>query len=120
MKRLKLLRYLFTLRTGEKLPLLPRLYASEFDPGKVDRDTATLMKLTQTRCPLGVEYLKRRYRVSSAYELIYVLPSRRRRAHPGKRFMAILRRMFGTTSYNPMVKIARQELKKGRLRAPDY
>lgn len=120
MRRFRLLRYLFTLTKGERLPMLPTMYASEFESSKVDRDIETLMRLTQTRCPQGVEYLKRRYRAKDAWELIYILPPRRRRVDPGKRFMSILRRMFGTTSYNPMVKIARKELKRGKLRAPEF
>lgn len=113
---MNLLRYIFHRATWEKLPVLPRMYSSEYHD--VDRDTATLMQLTQTRCPQGVEILKKRYRAGSARELIEKLPSRHRKRRPLKRLVNLYRRAMGLTAYDPMKAYARQyshhHMRKGR------
>jgi hypothetical protein len=103
-----LIKYLFHRPTWQKLPVLPRMYSTEYDARVVDKDTSTLMMLTHTRCPQGVEVLKRRHHLKTSRELIEQLPARRRRRRPGARLMALFRRWLGTTPYDPMRSIAQQ------------
>lgn len=109
-----LLKYLLHRPTWQKLPVLPRMYSVEFDARTVDDDTATLMKLSHTRCPQGVDTLKRRHRIKTARELIEQLPPRRRRRRLGTRLMALFRYWLGTTQYDPMRSIARQYRRRSR------
>jgi hypothetical protein len=111
---MKLIRYLFHRPTWQRLHMIPRQYATEYTARDVDRDTATLMQLTQVRSPQNVEILKRKHRASSARHLIEILPSRRRPRHIQQRALALVRRVFGLTSYDPMRKIARQHMRRGR------
>lgn len=106
-----LLKYLLHRPLSQRLPLLPRMYSSEFYIAEADRDTQTLMSLTHVRCPQGVEVLKRRYRTESARALIEHLPTRRRKRHIGRRALSLVQRTFGFTSYDPMKHIARQQRK---------
>jgi len=108
-----LLKYLLHWPTWKKLPMLPRMYSTEYRAGDVDRDTEALMKLTHIRCPQGVKVLERRYRLT-ARELIDLLPERKRRRDPGRRVVALIQRLYGVLPYDPMQKIARQQQRRGR------
>jgi len=108
------LKYIFHRPTWHKLPVLPRMYSTEFKLSDVDRDTQTLMQLTHTRCPQGVEVLKKRHGMSSARALIEQLPARRRPRRIGAKLLGLYRRAFGLTAYDPMVSYARQERRKMR------
>lgn len=110
----RLIKYLFHRPTWQKLPVLPHMYSAEYDTRGVDQDTATLMRLSHTRCPQGVEVLKRRHRLKTSRELIEQLPARRRRRRLGARVMALFRRWIGTTSYDPMRSIAQQHRRTTR------
>lgn len=107
-----LIKYLFHRPTWQKLPMMPRMYSVDFDARKVDEDTATLMKLSHTRCPQGVNTLKRRHRLKTTHELIERLPARRRRRRLNVRLMALFRHWLGTTKYDPMVSIAKKYRKR--------
>lgn len=104
----RLAHYLFHRPTWHKLPVMPRMYSTEYDPLSVDRDTQTLMRLTHTRCPQGVEVLKKRHGLKSSRALIDQLPRRRRKRRVGAKLMALFRRAFGLLPYDPMKGIARQ------------
>jgi hypothetical protein len=112
---MKLLKYLWHMSTWQKLPMLPYMYSTEYELKNIDRDTEHLMSLTQTRCPQGVEILKRRYQTEQASDLIEKLPSRRRKRDVGARALALIRRAYGVTPYDPMKSIARRHM-KGRNR----
>jgi hypothetical protein len=104
---------LFKRPRWHNLPMLPRMYSTEWDASQVDRETATLMKLTQTRCPQGVEILKRRYRANTHQELLKRLPSRRRKRQPLGRAGALVRRAFGLSRHDPMKGVARRHMRRG-------
>lgn len=108
------LKYIFHRATWEKLPVLPRMYSTEFKLSDVDRDTETLMQMTHTRCPQGVEVLKKRHGAKSARTLIEQLPARRRPRRIKSRIMGVFRRAFGLLPYDPMKSIARQYMRKAR------
>lgn len=109
---MNLLRYLFHRPTWHKLPMMPRSYSVDYDARQLDADTADLMRISHVRCPQGVELLKRRHNLSS-HELARQLHTRRRRRNVGARFMAVIRRAFGVTRYDPMRTIARQHMRRG-------
>jgi len=111
---MNLLKYLFYRSLWQRLPVLPRMYSTEYHD--VDRDTATLMQMTQTRCPQGVEVLKKRHNARTAQELIATLPARRRKRRPLRRLTNLYRRAMGLSDYDPMKRYARQysHQRKGR------
>lgn len=109
---MSLLRYLIHLPTWQKLPMLPRMYSTEYEPRDIDRDTEALMKVTHTRCPQGVKLLERRYHLS-AHELIDLLQPRHRKRDAFGRMVALVRRAYGVLPYDPMRKIARQHMRRG-------
>ena len=112
---MNLLRYIFHRATWEKLPMLPRMYSTEYHD--VDDDTATLMQMTQTRCPQGVEILKKRYGAATARELFDSLPSRHRKRQPLKKLINLYRRAMGITPYDPLKSYSRRygnHQRKGR------
>ena len=112
---MKLLKYLLHRPTWQKLPLMPRSFSTDYRPGDVDADTAALMVASHTRCPQGAQLLKRRQGLGTARELIAHLPSRRRRRRRiGAKLMAALRRLAGTTPYDPMRSIVRRHQRMGR------
>lgn len=105
---MKLLRYLFHRPLWHKLPMMPRMYSSDYRIADVDSDTQTLMSLTHTRCPQGVELLKKRHGVKTSRELIEQLPQRRRKRRIARRVLSLLQSWFGFTSYDPARSLARQ------------
>ncbi len=108
------LKYIFHRPTWHKLPVLPRMYSTEFKLSDVDRDTQTLMQMTHTRCPQGVEVLKKRYGFKTSREMIEQLPARRRPRRIKSRLISLFRRAFGLLPYDPMKSIARQHMRKTR------
>lgn len=110
------LKYLFHRPTWHKLPVLPRMYSTEFKLTDVDQDTQTLMRLTHTRCPQGVEVLKKRYGAATARDLIEQLPARRRPRRIKARLVGLFRRAFGLLPYDPMKSIAQQHMRRQRAR----
>ncbi len=109
-----LLKYLLHRPTWQKLPMIPRQYAVGYDPFSVDDDTAMLMRLTQVRSPQAVKLLMKKHHAASARELIETLPARRRPWRLRARALALARRAFGLTSYDPLRRIARQHRRRGR------
>ena len=103
-----LLRFLFYRPAWQKLPMMNRMYSSEFHPDQADQDIQTLMQLTHVRCPQGVEVLKDRHGASTARELIERLPARRRKLRPLKRVISLLQRLFGFTPYDPNIRLAKE------------
>jgi hypothetical protein len=97
-----------------RLPVLPRMNSVMWTPKDIDADTSRLMTLTQTRCPQGVELLKRRYKVKTAHELITVLPPRRRRRDLLARLVTLYRRAMGVMPYDPIKQFAPRARKRTR------
>jgi hypothetical protein len=110
---MSLLKTIFRRPRWHNLPMLPRMYSTEWEAPQVDRETARLMSLTQTRCPQGVEILKKRYRASSHSDLLQKLPTRKRKRQPLKRAGALVRRAFGLYQHDPMKSIARMHMRRG-------
>lgn len=115
----KILRWLLRQPTWQKLPQIPRQLSSFYDDDGVHDDIQRLMQLTQIRCPQYVTLLMRRYKVETPYELIYLLPRRRRPRMLRKRLLGLLRRAFGLSASDPMRKIAYEyKLKHHYRRTP--
>jgi hypothetical protein len=104
-----LITYLLHRPTWQKLPRLPRMYSVEFAPREVDEDTSTLMKMSHTRCPQGVEILKQRHSKTSARQLIRSLPPARRARQIRRRLQGLICGAFGVTTYDPALTLYRQE-----------
>jgi hypothetical protein len=109
----RLLRYFRHIKMVDRLPRVPRGYSTDFDLRAVSEDEAALMRMSALRSPHSVERLKRRYGVSSADELIAILP-KRHKPRRGERLMPLLRRVFGTTRYDPMKRYYREHRRRGR------
>lgn len=103
----KVLKYLFHLAPWQKLPLLPNMYSTDFEARDVGQDVETLMKLGQTRCPQGVEVLKRRHNLKSSQALIEQLKPRRHKRRVGRRVLSFVQRCFGLSPHDPMRRLAR-------------
>lgn len=99
-----------------RLPRMPRMYSTEYDPKLLDHDTVTLMQQTHVRSPQGVEVLKRKHGAASARELVQSLPPARYQRHIRARFMGLIRRTLGLTSFDPMRTIYLQHRKQNRRR----
>jgi hypothetical protein len=99
----KFFRVLFYLKRRERLPLIPRHYASEFDH-RVNHDIERVFERTAARDPLAVDVLLRRHNSSNVDQLLLNLSIRRRRSRPAKRFSEWVNRLQGTTPYEPVVK----------------
>lgn len=117
MSKKNLIGFLFYRPTWQKLPPMPRMYSTEYQLSDVDEDTQTLMRMTHTRCPQGVEILKRRHGAKTAKALIDSLPRRRRPRRIGRRFGALIRSLLGLLPYDPMKSIYRQHLRQTRRRS---
>lgn len=111
---MKGVKYLFHRPTWHKLPVLPRMYSTEFKLTDVDRDIQTLMQMTHTRCPQGVEVLKKRHGAATARALIEQLPARRRPRRIKARLLGLYRRMFGLMAYDPARQYASQARRRSR------
>lgn len=105
---MNLLKHLTHLPTWQKLPRTPRWYSTEFDVKGIDPDVIKLMQMSQIRSPHAVRMLMRKYKVDTVAELVEKLPARRYHRRPWARFVALVRRAFGVTPYDPMVEIARK------------
>jgi len=110
---MKLITYFRHIKLADRLPPLPRGYSTEFDLRSVSDDETTLMRMSALRSPHSIERLKRRYGVSSAQELIDRLP-KRHAARRGERLWPLLRRVFGTTRYDPMKRYYHEHRRKGK------
>lgn len=110
----RVLKYILHRPTWHKLPVLPRQYATDYDPALVDEDTATVMRLAHVRCPQGVEKVRRRHGARDTAELAAMLSWRHRPRYLKARALSMARTALGLTAYDPMKEIARQHRRKGR------
>jgi hypothetical protein len=109
----KLIRYFTHISLADRLPRVPRGYSTDFDLKAVSDDEAALMRMSALRSPHSIERLKRRYGVNTTQELIDRLP-KRHKPHKGARLMPLIRRVFGTTAYDPMKRYYLEHRRKGR------
>lgn len=110
----KFLKYFLHRAPWQKLPMMNRMYSSEFKSTDVDQDTQTLMRLTHTRCPQGVEILKKRHGLNTARALIEQLPQRKRKRRIMARALSLIQISFGLTSYDPMKALAHEHMRRTR------
>lgn len=106
---MNLLKYLLYRAAWQRLPMLPRMYSTDFDLRDVNRETETLMRMTHTRCPQGVNILIKRHRAADAHELIETLPPPMRKRRIGRRFAGMVRSFLGLTAYDPVRSQYRRE-----------
>jgi hypothetical protein len=109
----KLIRYFTHISLADRLPRVPRGYSTDFDLKAVSDDEAALMRMSALRSPHSIERLKRRYAVQSARELVAMLP-KKHKPYRGARLMPLIRRVFGTTAYDPMKRYYLEHRRKGR------
>ncbi len=69
-----LLKYLMRQTIYRKLPKLRRTMRLSFDPASLDEETMLVMMMGIARDPVGVSRLLEEYHVSTAAELLKVLP----------------------------------------------
>jgi hypothetical protein len=110
---MKIIKYFRHIKTSDTLPPVPHSYSSEFELKQLPEDVETLMKMSALRSPHNVERLKRRYGVETTAELVDQLP-KRHKPRRGERFMPLLRRILGTTAYDPMRRHYLEHRRKGR------
>lgn len=109
----KLVKYFTHLSISQRLPPLPRMYSAEYDVEQLSEDETKLMKMSAIRSPQGVEILKRRRGAGSARELAATLPTHHK-PRRGGRLMPLIRRLMGTTAYDPMKRISYMYRHRGR------
>lgn len=109
----KLVKYINHQPRWRKLPRMPRDYSTDWQAKDVDRETATLMMQSHTRCPQGVKVLEKRHN-SEARTLIRTLPPRRYKRDRRGRVLSLLRRVFGLMKYDPMQQYAREHERRTR------
>jgi hypothetical protein len=109
----KLIRYFTHIPLANRLPKVPRGYSTDFDLKRVSEDEAALMNMSALRSPHSIERLKKRYGVASARDLVELLP-KRHKARKGERLWPLVRRVFGTTRYDPMRRHYIEHRRKGR------
>lgn len=114
----KLIRYVRHRPIWQRLDMIPRQLASEYQPEDIDHPTALLMQMTQVRSPRNVRLLMKKHHAATPEELIRLLPSRQRRHRPWKRIMSLIRRTLGVLPYDPAIKLAREiRPRQGRRRS---
>ena len=109
----KLISYFTHISIADRLPRVPRGYSTDFDLKGVSQDEAALMKMSALRSPHSIERLKRRHGVATTRELVAMLP-KRHKPHKGARLWPLIRRVFGTTPYDPMKRHYLEHRRKGR------
>ena len=109
----KLFRYFRHIKLADRLPPLPRGYSTDFDLRSVTEDEATLMRMSALRSPHSIERLKRRYGAASAAALVAQLP-KRHKPRRGERLWPLIRRVFGTTRYDPMKRYYKERRRNGK------
>lgn len=100
----KLLKYFTHIKLADRLPPIPRMYASDYDTRALSDEELKLMKMSAIRSPQGIHILKRRKQAATAGALIDMLPTTHK-PRRGARLMPLMRRIFGVSSYDPMRKI---------------
>jgi hypothetical protein len=111
---MNLVKYLVHMPRWKRLPMIPRTWSVEYDRREVDRWTQQVMAVKRTRSPHDVEVLMKKHGVKNSRELALALQPRRRRRHVGRRVIALIQRIAGTTSYDPFRKIAREHMRRDR------
>lgn len=109
----KLVKYFRHIPLRDRLPRVPRGYSTDFDLRGITDDEAALMRMSALRSPHSIERLKRKHGVSSARELVAKLP-KKHKPRRGERLMPLIRRVFGTTAYDPMKRHYLEHRRKGR------
>ena len=106
---MKLTTYFLKVSTSQKLPRLPRMYATDYDAADLEVSEARLMTLTAIRSPQGVRILERRTGLTSD-DLAASLPVKRKWKRRG--LMPVVRRLLGLNAYDPMRRIYFQHRKR--------
>ncbi len=98
----KFRRMLFHLKERERLDMAPRMYAAEYDSKTISPDVAKVFARSHARSPENIQRLLKQYQVETIQELIPLLPSRQRQAHPRQRFHNWMMRLKGLLPYDPL------------------
>jgi hypothetical protein len=109
----KLVKYFTHITLRDRLPRVPRGYSTDFDLRGISEDEAALMRMSALRSPHSIQRLQRRHGVSSARELVAKLP-KKHKPYKGARLWPLIRRVFGTTAYDPMKRTYLAHRRKGR------
>lgn len=99
----RLLRYLLRVKLSDRLPTIPRHFATDYEPGEVDRVAERLMQLSAIRAPGAISRLERRYR-RPADDLARSLPLPRWRRR--NTLKALLGRSLRLMNYDPFKRYA--------------
>lgn len=102
---------LFGVKTKQRLPRIPRMYANEYDRPDVSFDEARVFARVGARSPEGVQMVLKKFRLKSIDELVALLPHRRYKPNAHARLRRWLQHVFGLYDYEPAVKPALRRLK---------
>lgn len=110
----KILKILFSMKAKQRLDIVPRHYANEYDR-RVSRDVARVMIRTAARSPVNVDMLLKQYKVDTVDELLKLLPSRKRKVNPRERFRRWMMRLESSYDYEPVIRPALRRMHRGDM-----
>lgn len=111
----KFYKMLFRVKTRQKLPRIPRMYANEFDRKDITLDDARVFARVGARSPEGVKMVMRALRLKTVDQLVALLPHRHYKPKVGERFRRWIQHVLGLTDYEPVVRPAMRRLKEEGL-----
>lgn len=101
---------LFKVKTRQRLPRIPRMYANKYQRPGVSFDEARVFARVGARSPEGVQMVMKKLRVKTVNELIARLPHRTYRPNWRVRLRRWLQHALGLYDYEPAVKPALRRL----------
>lgn len=96
---LKLYRYLMRIRNAERIPKLPRMYASEYS--QLDPDSVRIMARYGIRSPSGLKLAMKRHQVGSVDALAAILKHQETKRDLQRRLRSGLERLSSGTTAIP-------------------
>jgi hypothetical protein len=103
---------LFKVKTKQRLPRIPRMYANKYQRPAVSFDEARVFARVGARSPEGVRLVMKKFRLKSVNELIARLPHRAYRPNSRSRFRRWLQHVLGLYDYEPVVGPALRRLRQ--------
>lgn len=96
---MKFFRYLYRITNGERIPKLPRMYATEYTT--LDPDSARIMMRYGIRSPSGLKLAMKRYKVTTIDDLVARLEHHRAQREIRRKLQQGLERLSTGTKSVP-------------------